>query len=69
MTIDGSLHTAPVDVHLLLTPGSDPVRGRLEVDDGGVDFEGYVELIAALQRVLTGDPPADPDRRKTGPDT
>lgn len=59
MTIDGPPHRSPVDVHLFLTPGSDPVRGRLEVDDVGVDFEGYVELIAALQRILTGNPPAD----------
>lgn len=47
-----------VEVHLRLTAGADPVTGRL-LDAAGHEtgFEGYVELIAALERLL------DPDRQ------
>jgi len=49
---------ATVDVHLRLTAGANPVTGRL-LDPRGHEtgFEGYVELIAALERLL------DPDRQ------
>lgn len=43
----------PVDVHLRLTRGSDPVQGRLlAVDGDDVDFEGYMELVAAIHRIV-----------------
>ena len=56
MTLDDECAT--VDVHLRLTAGADPVTGRL-LDPAGHEtgFEGYVELIAALERLL------DPDRQ------
>lgn len=57
---------SPLDVHLLLTPDADPVAGAL-VDDGGetTSFEGYVELISVLERVLDrhGRPSPDPTTR------
>jgi hypothetical protein len=44
---------AAVDVHIRLAPDGETVTGSL-VDPSGAetDFEGYVELIAAIERLL-----------------
>ena len=45
--------TTAVDVHLRLAPDGDTVTGHLLDPDGTeTPFEGYVELIAALERLL-----------------
>ena len=47
-----------LEVHLRLSLGADPVSGRVVGPSGHpVDFEGYVELIATLERLLHPRPP------------
>lgn len=47
-----------VDVHLLLIPDADPVSGQVLEEDGTTtDFEGYMELIATLERLVGHDRP------------
>jgi hypothetical protein len=54
---------APIDLHLVLSPASEPVAGRLVDPDGAeTPFEGYVELIAAIERHL--EPVPDPRRTR-----
>ena len=40
---------------MTIETGSDPIAGRLALPDGSsTPFEGYVELIAALERLREG---------------
>jgi len=41
--------------------GSDPIAGRLALADGSsTHFEGYMELVAALERLRAGAPTSPP---------
>ncbi len=55
-----------------IDPGSDPIAGWLTLPRGApVPFEGYVELIAALERVRapTASNPQPADRPPSAPTT
>jgi len=48
--------------------GSDPIAGRLALADGSsAHFEGYMELIAALERLRGGAPTGPPQPNPPSP--
>lgn len=52
---------------LTIVPGSDPIAGRIRLEDGAeLSFCGYMQLAAALERIREGMPTPgadDPDDR------
>ena len=53
---------ALLHVELDLEPGVEPIRGWLTTTTGRRAFSGYLELLAALERLIV--PPASDDLRK-----
>ena len=46
------VETKPADLSLMIQPGSEPITGQFRLPDGSTaPFEGYLELIAAIERV------------------
>ena len=56
------------ELSVTIEPGSDPISGRVRLADGSADrFEGYVQLIAAIERIRRQNPgSAEPARRRSG---
>jgi hypothetical protein len=56
------------ELSVTIEPGSDPISGRVRLADGSADrFEGYVQLIAAIERIRRQNPTsAEPARRRSG---
>ena len=57
---------APIRVIVELEAASEPIRGSVRTETGERDFNGWIELTAALEdaRAATGSPPAPGDSAK-----
>jgi hypothetical protein len=54
------------DLRLTIERGSDPIAGSLGLPDGrALRFEGYVQLVAALEDVRKPPPSDDPEKEET----
>jgi 2-methylisocitrate lyase-like PEP mutase family enzyme len=54
------------DLRLTIERGSDPIAGSLGLPDGrALRFEGYVQLVAALEDVRNPPPSDDPEEGGT----
>ncbi|HEY1284575.1 MAG TPA: hypothetical protein VGF04_00665 [Solirubrobacterales bacterium] len=53
------------ELRLSIQPGSDPIAGRIGPPEGArTPFEGYVQLVAALEELRRGDDGAPDVERK-----
>jgi len=56
------METKQANLGLTIEPGSEPISGQVRLPDGSTTaFEGYVQLIAAIERAHDPDAAASPD--------